>query len=86
MSEADRYDDEGIAEELLSNLRAEAPETPPDLPEKTIRQVQALLTSRDLIDLSTFVFVAQFCAPLMDLIAAVFGIEAGTDDRSKQDE
>jgi len=86
MSEADRYDDEEVVEELLSSLRDETPEAPPDLPDKTIRQVRALLTSRDLIDLSTFVFIAQFCAPLMDLIAALFGIEVGTDDRSNEDE
>lgn len=75
MSEAERPEDEVIVEELLSSLREDAPEAPPDLPEKAIRTVRASITSKDLIDLSTFVFIAQFCAPLIDLIATMFGVE-----------
>lgn len=85
MSEAER-DDLEVVEELLDSLREDRAETPPDLPDKTIRQVRALITSRDLIDLTTFVFIAQFCAPLIDLIAAMFGVETSTEDRRNDDE
>jgi hypothetical protein len=85
MSEAERPDEE-VIEELLSSLREDQTETPPDLPAKTIRKVRALITSRDLIDLTTFVFIAQFCAPLVDLIAAMFGVETQPQDRRSEDE
>ena len=49
--------DEEVAEEILGVLRDDASETPADLPDKTIRKVRALITTRDLIDLTTFVFV-----------------------------
>jgi hypothetical protein len=68
--------DEDVARDLLEPLRDEEPEAPADLPEKTIRKVRASLTARDLVDLTTFVFVLKFCAPLIDLIAAMFGREA----------
>jgi hypothetical protein len=72
MAQAERPDEE-VAEELLALLREEVPEAPPDLPDRTIRKVQASLTARDLIDLTTVVFVLRFCAPILDLIAAMFG-------------
>lgn len=85
MSEPERPDEE-VIEELLGSLREDQAETPRDLPDKTIRKVRALITSRDLIDLTTFVFIAQFCAPLIDLIAAMFGVETQPEDRRKDDE
>ncbi len=85
MTTPDRPDEE-IVEELLGSLREDAPEAPADLPDKTIRQVRALITSRDLIDLTTFVFVARFCAPLLELIAAMFGVEISPEDRRPNDE
>lgn len=84
MAEPERPDEE-VAEELLALLRDEQ-ETPPEhLEERTIRKVQASLTSRDLIDLTTIVFVLRFCAPLLDLIAAFFG-KARNDSDPARDE
>jgi hypothetical protein len=72
MSDPARRDEE-IAEELLEVLRAEEPGPPADLPDRTIGTVRTLLTARELVDLSTAVFVLQFCAPLLDLVAAMLG-------------
>jgi len=74
---SDPRHDEEIAEELLKLLREDEPEAPEDLPDKTIRQVRALITTRDLLDLTTLVFILKFCAPLIDLIAAMLGREPG---------
>ena len=68
----DRHDEE-LAEELLGLLHTDQSDPPAELPDRTIRKVQAELTSRDLIDLTTFVFLMRFCAPLLDLFAAFFG-------------
>ena len=79
--------DEQIARDLLRILQEDAPEEPEALPERTIRKVQNELTSRDLIDLTTFVFLTRFCAPLLDLIVALFGHDptVGTDRRRNDD-
>lgn len=71
MAEEER--DEEFADEILGFLREDEPEAPKELPDKTIRTVQALMTSRDIIDLTTVVFVLRFCAPLIELIAEAFG-------------
>jgi hypothetical protein len=68
-----RYRDEEVAERLLGVLQEDDPEAPANLPDRTIQKVQALMTSRDIIDLATVVFVLRFCAPLIDLIAAMLG-------------
>jgi len=65
--------DDAFVRELLGSLDDDRPEAPEALPDRTIRKVQATLTSRDLIDLTTFVFLMRFCAPLLDLLAAFFG-------------
>jgi hypothetical protein len=78
--------DEQMAEELLAVLRDDETETPADLPDKTIRKVQALITTRDIIDLSTYVFLLRFCAPLIDLLVAMFGRDLPTQDRRLEDE
>ena len=65
--------DEDLARELLGLLHDDQSDPAPELPDRTIRKVQAELTGRDLIDLTTFVFLMRFCAPLLDLIAAFFG-------------
>ncbi len=84
---ADDQLDEDLARSLLSILRDDAPEPPDSLPDQTIRKVQAELTGRDLIDLTTFVFLMRFCAPLLDLIAAFFGQDPEADqDRRPNDE
>ena len=70
---SDPRHDEEIAEELLQLLRDDESEAPKDLPDKTIRQERALITTRDLLDLTTLVFILKFCAPLIDLIAAMLG-------------
>lgn len=83
MSAGERQD-EDLARDLLSVLQGDE-STPPDaLPDRTIRKVQAELTSRDLIDLTTFVFLMRFCAPLLDLIAAFLGQDPGTDDPDRR--
>ena len=65
--------DEDFVRDLLGNLDDDRPSPPDSLNDQTIRKVQAELTSRDLIDLTTFVFLMRFCAPLLDLLAAFFG-------------
>ncbi len=76
--------------DLLGHLSEDHSDPPAELPDRTIRKVQAELTSRDLLDLTTFVFLMQFCAPLLDLFAAFFGHDpltrqAGTQDRAQAD-
>ena len=73
MAEVDERLNEELAEELLGALRDDEPEAPVDLSGKTIQRVNSLLTARDLIDLTTIVFVLQFFAPILDLIAAMIG-------------
>jgi len=81
MSErSDRHDD-AIAEELLAALRDETPAPAEDLPDRTIRRVQDLLSARDMIDFATVVFLLQFFAPLLDLVAAMLGHELPDDSR-----
>lgn len=80
MSEDYRRDDE-LVERMLEVLRVEDQEMPPDLPDKALRKVRALITSRDLIDLATIVFVLRFCAPILDLIAAMLGQEPRSKHR-----
>ena len=58
--------DEEVAERLLGVLREDQRDAPENLPDRTIQKVQALMTSRDIIDLATVVFVLRFCAPLID--------------------
>ena len=65
--------DEDFVRDLLGRLDDDRPAPPDSLDDQTIRKVQAELTSRDLIDLTTFVFLMRFCAPLLDLLAAFFG-------------
>lgn len=79
--------DEEVARDILSILLDDDEMTPPELPDRTIRKVQNELTSRDLIDLTTFVFLMRFCAPLLDLIAAFFGeLPEERDDRRNDHE
>ncbi|HEB90629.1 MAG TPA: hypothetical protein ENI85_13740 [Deltaproteobacteria bacterium] len=91
MAAEDRQD-EDLTRELLGLLREDRPEPPSSLPDRTIRKVQAELTARDLIDLTTFVFLVRFCAPLLDLVAAFFGHDPGavydrpSHDRRPDDE
>jgi len=82
----DRHD-EDVAQELLGLLAQDRSDPPAQLPDRTIRKVQAELTSRDLIDLTTFVFLMRFCAPLLDLIAGFIGQDPRADqDRRPNDE
>lgn len=85
MAEASRPDEE-VADELLRVLRSDEAEAPADLPDRAIRKVEASITGRDLIDLSTVVFVLRFCAPLMDLLAAFLGHDPSLEDRSNESE
>ena len=82
----DEFFDDAFARELLASLDGDQPEAPGALPDRTIRKVQAALTSRDLIDLTTFVFLMRFCAPLLDLFAAFFGHDpmAARESRSPE--
>ncbi len=70
---AEEQRDEEFADEFLGLLRLDEPEAPEELPDRTIRTVQAMMTSRDIIDLTTVVFLLRFCAPLIELIAEALG-------------
>ncbi|MFK7898177.1 MAG: hypothetical protein AB8G23_20260 [Myxococcota bacterium] len=81
MFDEDQHDEE-LARELLGILSDDFPEPPDELPDRTIRKVEAELTSRDLLDLTTLVFLTSFCAPILDLFAAFFGYDSrGHDPR-----
>lgn len=83
---AEERQDEDVARDLLELLQDDQPQPPEALPDRTIRKVQAELTGRDLIDLTTFVFLMRFCAPLLDLIAAFFGHDPiAPPDRAQYD-
>ncbi len=71
--DAEPAGDEAFVRELLGALSDDLPEVPAALPEETMRKVHAEITSRDLLDLTTLVFLLRFCAPLLDLFAAFFG-------------
>jgi len=77
----DQRRDEEVVEELLGMLREDESSPPAGLSDKTIRKVQSQITFRDLIDLTTVVFLLRFCAPLIDLIAALFGYDPDNDHR-----
>lgn len=83
---APEREEEALAEELLRVLQDDSPEPPDDLEHRTLAKVRASLTLRDLVDLSTIVFVLRFCAPILDLIAALFGAETTSNDRRDHDE
>lgn len=82
----DERSDEEVVDELLGPLRDEAPSAPDELSDKTIRKVQTAITGRDLVDLVTVVFLVRFCAPLIDLIAALFGHTPDREDRRQDHE
>lgn len=79
----DDQHDEELARELLGILNEDFPEPPGELPDRAIRKVEAELTSRDLLDLTTFVFLTSFCAPILDLFASFFGHHPVRLERSR---
>ena len=81
MSEPNDRHDDSVAEELLAALREETPTPADDLSDRTIRRVQDLLSARDMIDFATIVFLLQFIAPVLDLVAAMLGHELPDDSR-----
>ena len=85
MAEPTRSDEE-VVRDLLEGLGAEERTAPEGLPDKTLRKVRASLTARDLLDLSTLVFVLRFCAPLLDLLAALLGRTLPQSDRRNEDD
>ena len=86
MSEQNQDRDDRLAAELLAKLRDEDPSTPGDLPDRAIRRVQDMLSARDLIDLATVVFLLQFFAPVLDLVAAMLGKDLPGDSRRSKDD
>ena len=78
--------DERAAATILEVLMGDESSPPDDLETRTITKVRATVTMRDLVDLTTFVFVLQFCAPLIELIAAMFGVETQFKDGRDRDE
>lgn len=84
MASSDRWDDPVDLEALLREGDEEV--VPDDLPEKTIRKVHSLLTLRDLIELTTGVFILQFFAPILDLIAAALGHDDHRGDTDPSDD
>ncbi len=85
MAAPERPDDDAV-EQILGVLRGDDVPPPEDLEQRTLRKVRATVTMRDLVDLTTFVFVLHFCAPIIDLIAAMLGVEHNLNDRRKRDE
>lgn len=67
--------DDEVVGRLLGVLRDDEGEPPPDLSARAIRRAHTSLTTRDLLDLTTVVFLMRFCAPLLDLVAAMLGAE-----------
>lgn len=78
--------DEEVVRDLLAGLAAEEPRAPEDLPQRTAQRVRTSITARDLLDLSTWVFVLRFCAPILDLIATMLGRSTPEPDRRNEDE
>jgi hypothetical protein len=85
MAEPTRSDEE-VVRDLLEGLAAEEQTAPDGLTDKTIQKVRASITTRDLLDLSTVVFLLRFCAPLLDLVAAMLGQTLPRTDRRNEDE
>lgn len=85
MSDPSRQD-ESFAADLLEVLKRDVPAPPERLEERTQRKVRASLTTRDLIDLTTVVFLLRFCAPIIDLVAAMFGAEPNRENRRHENE
>lgn len=83
MGETSDADQQFIAD-LLGELRHETPLVPPDLSTRAIRKVQTLITARDLLDLTTVVFLLRVCAPLMDLVAAALGADDQRNDKGRR--
>lgn len=80
-TQTDERSDEEVVGQLFDALRGDEPSPPKKLPDKTIRKVEASITSRDLVDLVTIVFLVRFCAPLIDMLAALFGHTPEREDR-----
>ncbi len=78
--------DEDVVAQILEILRDDQSTPPEDLDQRTVTKVRATVTMRDLVDLTTLVFVLHFCAPIIDLIAAMFGTEIQRNDRRNPDE
>ena len=85
MAEPSRSDEQ-VVRDLLAGLAAEETRAPEGLPERTVQRVRTSITARDLLDLSTWVFVLRFCAPLLDLIATMLGRSVPQTDRRNEDE
>jgi hypothetical protein len=84
MAEPQRTDEEFVRG-LLEGLAEEECPTPEGLPERAIGKVRASITTRDLLDLSTAVFLLRFCAPILDLIAAMIGREPHDPGRNEDE-
>lgn len=80
MPEPERPDEE-VAARILEILRDDDSTPPENLNARTLNKVRSTVTMRDLVDLTTLVFVLHFCAPIIDLIAAMFGVESNQNDR-----
>ena len=76
--------DEDVVEELIAVLREEEPGASPELTNRTLRSVRTLITAREIIDMTTVVFLLRFCAPLLDLVAAMLG-QAPPQSHGRQD-
>lgn len=78
--------DEAVVRDLLAGLGADEQAAPEGLSERTVQKVRASITTRDLLDLSTVVFLLRFCAPILDLIATMLGRTPPQQDRRNEDE
>lgn len=84
MAEPNRTDEEFVRS-LLEDLAEEECPTPEGLPKRTLQKVRASITTRDLLDLSTAVFLLRFCAPILDLVATMIGREPQDDGRTEDE-
>ena len=80
MPEPERQDEE-FAAGILEILRDDDATPPEDLNVRTLHKVRSTVTMRDLVDLTTLVFLLHFCAPIIDLIATMFGMETNRKER-----
>jgi hypothetical protein len=67
-----RSEAERAAAEILAPLRSEEVVMPEGLPARTMERIHTAISAKELIELTTSVFVLRVCAPVLDILAQVF--------------
>lgn len=57
---------------VIESLQEPEGDPSQDLLERTLLQVHAEITARDIVGFATAVFLLRFCAPILDMLAAPF--------------